>query len=1770
MDHLLSYLDSIEDQSSAPKRLKSLIQLTVLDAFASWCYSLGDRLLHDTWAESRDCVVARNVVVSTLNTLLRRFASPLSASRGFVVLFIYKIINTFAWALWHPSTVYCMLDQLTELEYAKFNLVSKDTMVLSQIGDEVAAVEALRSEHFSAITVEYISLCYHWCSMGYKLSSALMNSILVDYQLDRSSALEAMAGNGLGNAWNGTISPDIPLGISIANEMASSNAPIFHTVHPSSDAEFLRVTAASDSAVAQKSAELLLGLRKLFKRDKKSKKMSIDFWSRESAGALSIERRISAVNIAMFVEKSSHFKALQLFFDISKDVKIRPRNNFLLRLYDQPGPVYPHNINPLEILASAAPNIDQASRAYVRGILMNKFPSFFAHLGKRHMFSGRRVLRPYHHDHHLLNKIQTKIPFSSSAARASSSSAPAEMSEFNFEMRKMFEQAIANCSPHRDSHADLESERSSALTLETFVILCGCYLATRSEFETGSLDDLNSLHRSETATIFDLLGQSLILNFNPRMARVVVSAFRWVLSASPGLSSRIWSEISRVIVWSSDLHRGIFRSRFEKISIRRAKHVEDGNLVGVPEPFDAGDPVREGDQARNSELRGLVEAEIGAHSVLISFMEELWVTVGDSSGILFGMLENVLLHATKLMPLYAPSRYSVSNSQAHFASHFKSPQLLFPLIGILTLALKCLKSYKRNGHPEFSSTKDRLEAVAASAKNETWSRLEPRPPQSVCLARRRILRERVYEWALSFFNGPKGSLSAYSEDMGTSDTAHERDTNLEIRMLIRFLDHIESDAELWRAEYSTKPPGNFDAHKRKGHGQCLSANVAGPGLQDVLARVENALVRCKRPSSNAFKDGPTSILCGKPIGGIELSKFKSFFSSNPTWIFERTYRDQALRLQRLCGIDSARLVLRAKENIASDDPDMFVVGESKSSKHIRQSTGVLHLMKFLIHLELKRLYAWQTVSYSSEAASRLPLSDYAKSIVDSNVSRRSSILKYAEMCASPSSIQTAILSAWTFHPSLALNIDCEFRYRRLTATDGALGARERFYGSACLLDDESGNAEDLSDSGTSSSDEKDNLMNNINLPKIVWKRIFDASVPRISDLIAVNPLCLHGDYRSCEYILGIGGDVLYHMDLSNKSKSFSSSRTISKLKLWSMHGDKTIRTMLSRLTHVVPEYTPVNFGSRVSHRSAYCPVYMLSHWQSCPPDVAIMLLQRPILGADGKSMPLYPDEILSDPQRIPEHSWAHDLHNHAFVVQYAIRSLSEQPPGVLMFYLPQLVQLIRQDSLGAIRIFLQELAKQSDLLCHQLIWLLETESVSEPIKHGAKKRKDASNMLIARSYGYCGALPGVDPLPKMAQGLMQVILSSLPRKSLEYMNLECEYFNRVTDISAKLSLVKDKSLHNAIIKEALVEMGLYNGLYLPTHPEKLVVGVDVTSGAPMQSAAKCPFLLVFHTVDWAGPDSLRAAASEGDGGSRALEQGRSTRSRTVISETVERPVSSILTNSVSPQSLQRIGLPASTEVHDGHLSEPSDDGSTALEDEEEPPGDGPDRPQLRTNRSFKKSSQTLFIHNTVQDDASGDASGDDEASVDVDITEGHTVRNRGSGKRRSRKETIRGAVANDMLIMREGEKRASPRFNTAPASVAKEFRRSLNMLSRSRGLRKGVQKWTSFTGDAKSASDKVNTSSMTSLSRRDRSSGGHQPLDGVLLSANGSLKVSDTACIFKVYDDCRQDAMTIQLVRILHDAYRNVHGMPLYLYPYAVVPNRTGAKKAMGGIIQVH
>lgn len=60
--------------------------------------------------------------------------------------------------------------------------------------------------------------------------------------------------------------------------------------------------------------------------------------------------------------------------------------------------------------------------------------------------------------------------------------------------------------------------------------------------------------------------------------------------------------------------------------------------------------------------------------------------------------------------------------------------------------------------------------------------------------------------------------------------------------------------------------------------------------------------------------------------------------------------------------------------------------------------------------------------------------------------------------------------------------------------------------------------------------------------------------------------------------------------------------------------------------------------------------------------------------------------------------------NHPLVIQYAMRSLEHFPVDIVFFYVPQIVQALRNDELGYVERFIMAAGQMSQLFAHQIIW----------------------------------------------------------------------------------------------------------------------------------------------------------------------------------------------------------------------------------------------------------------------------------------------------------------------------------------------------------------------------------------------------------------------------------------------------------------------------------
>lgn len=177
---------------------------------------------------------------------------------------------------------------------------------------------------------------------------------------------------------------------------------------------------------------------------------------------------------------------------------------------------------------------------------------------------------------------------------------------------------------------------------------------------------------------------------------------------------------------------------------------------------------------------------------------------------------------------------------------------------------------------------------------------------------------------------------------------------------------------------------------------------------------------------------------------------------------------------------------------------------------------------------------------------------------------------------------------------------------------------------------------------------------------------------------------------------------------------------------------------------------------------------------------------------------------------------------HPVTAQYAIKVLSSYEPDVILFYIPQIVQAIRYDSMGYVAEFIKQTAKRSQLLAHQLIWNMKT------------------NMFRDED-----SLEPDTELHEPLSHLIDSIVGDLSGNALKFYHRQFSFFADVTSISGKIrNFPKGEKRKNALLDE-LKLIKLRKGCYLPSNSEAMVLDIDRSFAVPLQSAAKAPFLSRF-------------------------------------------------------------------------------------------------------------------------------------------------------------------------------------------------------------------------------------------------------------------------------------------------------------------------------------
>jgi len=178
------------------------------------------------------------------------------------------------------------------------------------------------------------------------------------------------------------------------------------------------------------------------------------------------------------------------------------------------------------------------------------------------------------------------------------------------------------------------------------------------------------------------------------------------------------------------------------------------------------------------------------------------------------------------------------------------------------------------------------------------------------------------------------------------------------------------------------------------------------------------------------------------------------------------------------------------------------------------------------------------------------------------------------------------------------------------------------------------------------------------------------------------------------------------------------------------------------------------------------------------------------------------------------------------VLEYAVQTLRSHPPENVMFYLPQILQCLRNDSEDKIMYkFLLDSSKASVLLSHQLLWLAQAE---------------LGEVKADKAY-----VP--TPFRALVSQLIDDVIQRFDAVERKFYQQEFEFFEQITAISGILKPLPTKAARKAKIKECLLNISKPSpNIYLPTNPQLQVVSIRCDSGAPMQSAAKVPILVAFH------------------------------------------------------------------------------------------------------------------------------------------------------------------------------------------------------------------------------------------------------------------------------------------------------------------------------------
>lgn len=113
-----------------------------------------------------------------------------------------------------------------------------------------------------------------------------------------------------------------------------------------------------------------------------------------------------------------------------------------------------------------------------------------------------------------------------------------------------------------------------------------------------------------------------------------------------------------------------------------------------------------------------------------------------------------------------------------------------------------------------------------------------------------------------------------------------------------------------------------------------------------------------------------------------------------------------------------------------------------------------------------------------------------------------------------------------------------------------------------------------------------------------------------------------------------------------------------------------------------------------------------------------------------------------------------------------------------------------------------------------------------------------------------------DSIKPTLDHVMGRMIASFTGADRDFFEREFRFFDEVTSISGKLKpyIKRPKPEKKQKIEEELRKIKVEVGVYLPSNPDGVVIGIDRKSGKPLQSHAKAPYMATFRIKKDVGAD----------------------------------------------------------------------------------------------------------------------------------------------------------------------------------------------------------------------------------------------------------------------------------------------------------------------------